>query len=1014
MATVQKASNSLLESFIDAFRLGSLLPTSPADDSDSDIVSQEKLNIINLNNIIITVQEYQSLLTVADARIASLETDNAALKKEQTSVQSFASADTSFDSESTDMYALPQLVNFRYRNASRDTQEIISLKDLNQSLEMQCTLEKHLSMSYFSELCVLRAERVENVDAVSRLAVLRETTDANSSSNTTVESSSKKPNLIRRARGIKDSACDIASLDNRLSLIYRDSTLDRENEGMEILKQQMSNREAEMEADIRRYESYIDELQRNLDRADNVAATLAAALQRENTAYSRAKNVSIELPRDDTFETRYHQSILESHLALSYFNDLHLLKNNVLPKAESARDILPEMMEALIESEKGDLDSEDELDSEEILQEIDEAYAQNRKLHERIMQLNSAAHSTISELEVKYAQSVIDHQLLFSYANEPLEQVFNEGQVESQSDDRLMVLTVEKGSSDLSADTRDIEYEYAMMEYEARIDELIRGNQCVTAFYQQTVTALKMCQEEIAELKLGNPANVVASRTISDDVDPETIYHQAILDEHLRFSYRNDYQASLIEEISRERAASRSLSSELLNSARKSEEQILQLLDEIEHSEAQKDDLHERVQLLHKHAIEALVNREQAIVDCHLALSYVNDLDLEIPSSYGESDRERELSTNLIDSAHKSQEQIMDLLEELETVEFEKGQLQSYVGLLTRELDSSSTRYHQAVLDNHLALSYASEEGVESRLKLSNNGSAIPSRKDDRYVTSDRRELLFCEASSSEVDVAVAATKPIAPHFAEQSLESTGNQPGTLGTDSDRVWQKYTAVDDRRDSGIYREKYERLVLDYNRLVSSSQNTVSIDTFEKLMEVLEDKSEKILMNEQLLLSYQQDIANLKAELAKKTDDEEDAPTMARRSSENREIGRLIQGRERELEEMRKEHEALIASELQSSPMPIQRQLQEEEASKSLQLGAESAIPVSPGELAILRRDAEKVSGLEKSLKEAEARLRARDLYLNNRYKFCSNSPILASWIPPSAWQIWKADLPNSRK
>lgn len=130
-----------------------------------------------------------------------------------------------------------------------------------------------------------------------------------------------------------------------------------------------------------------------------------------------------------------------------------------------------------------------------------------------------------------------------------------------------------------------------------------------------------------------------------------------------------------------------------------------------------------------------------------------------------------------------------------------------------------------------------------------------------------------------------------------------------------------------------------------------------------------------MNEQLLLSYQADIALLRGKLE---DGEMAGISMSRRPSANNEIQRQIQAREDELEEMRASHELLLSSQTEQIDPIV-----DSDSDSSLDLTEETII-ITKRELERLKEEAGLVAMLQRTIKESDARLRARDLYLNNRY------------------------------
>jgi hypothetical protein len=581
--------------------------------------------------------------------------------------------------------------------------------------------------------------------------------------------------------------------------------VDPVEEELEIIKKEMMNREVEMESDVARYESYVDDLQRKYDRVEKVAEALAGALQREKTSYSIAKKErDVILPRnglsDDLMEQRLGQAVLELHLALSYLNDAGEINHTSTEQSMSDRAV-----SITIE----DYDEEDD-DREEVyaemLEQIDESYAENGRLYLKVRSLER----TLTKAQAVIEQSVVDSHLMFSYANEPV------------NGSSGLILNLAEGESDLNLVERDVEWEMGVMEYEARIDELVHGNACVVAYYKILVGAWRDCVKEIEELKAVGPELISRSESISND-------EQAVVDAHLRMSYRNDHHAELGSDISGAKKRAKMLSQELIRTSRRS----------------------------HVH--------------------------------------------------------IKELMEELARAEEENRALFDYLRISQTETDLITRRYDQAILDAHLAMSY--------------------------------------------------------------SYSCDGGLPKATNSNTPRNYNNEAHHRKRNSTDSALElKYEHLVCEYNTLVENSQSTVPIDTFEKLMDELEDKAETIAMNEQRLMSYQEDIALLRSKLAEK---EMSGISMERRPSANNEIQRQIQAREKEFAAMRAEHELLLDSQTVESPFIVQE-------STNYVDTEEETILVSKRELERLREDSEKVVALMRTIKESDARLRARDLYLNNSY------------------------------
>jgi hypothetical protein len=294
----------------------------------------------------------------------------------------------------------------------------------------------------------------------------------------------------------------------------------------------MGTREAEMEADVKRYENYIDDLQRKVNNVEGVAGALAAALKREKTSYYIAKTEEkgrgIRKHDTELMEEKYGQAVLELHLALSYLNDVKEVEHLAAQPVESIvldRDVVREDLILDNDFQGSEYEEEEGDGYADMLDQIDEAYAENGKLYLQLRKLQR----TLTVESTKLEQSVVDNHLMFSYANEP---------VAGSS----MEVTVSVGETDLNLDARDCEWEMGVTEYQVRIDELVRGNQCVVAYYTKLVAAWKACVAENEMLKAGGSVNPVNRSIGSFDVDES---EQRVVDKHLEMSYRNDYHAEL-------------------------------------------------------------------------------------------------------------------------------------------------------------------------------------------------------------------------------------------------------------------------------------------------------------------------------------------------------------------------------------------------------------------------------------------------------------------------------------
>jgi hypothetical protein len=351
----------------------------------------------------------------------------------------------------------------------------------------------------------------------------------------------------------------------------------------------MGNREVEMEADVKRYECYIDELQRKVGRVEGVAQALAAALKREKTSYCDSKK---EVPRDytsgraDLLEQKHDQVVLELHLALSYLNNVEELREVVSPSH-----IVPISNEPVNENE------EEKESLAELLAQIDEANSENGKLYLQVRKLQRG----LMNESARFDQSIVDHHLQFSYANEP---PAKESRFKS-------IGTV--GETDLDLDERDVEWERGVMEYEARIDELVRGNTCVVAYYKSAIKAWRACVAENDELKA-----IGGSATAAKSVEsaPESSLEQDIVDAHLLLSYRNDWHAELNDEILKGRQEVDKLSAGLVRLSlenRSSQKQANELQGVL-------NGINEENIALQSNLDIAAIKYEQSIVDQHLAM----------------------------------------------------------------------------------------------------------------------------------------------------------------------------------------------------------------------------------------------------------------------------------------------------------------------------------------------------------------------------------------------------------
>ncbi|KAJ3222522.1 hypothetical protein HK099_002230 [Clydaea vesicula] len=695
-----------------------------------------------------------------------------------------------------------------------------------------------------------------------------------------------------------DSGIDIASLDHRLSVSYREG-LDSPEEELDNLRQQLLNREAEMDAAINRYESYIDDLGRKLTKTTEVTNAMALALsasKKDNQELQRvAKLAAID----------YDQAVLENHLLFSYLEA-------PVSDTETPNTNLDELMvkyDQLV------------LDNHLLLSYMDE------KLH------ISSEFSSLMDIPRKFSldlpESLGDFVIIESDDESHFEILNNHYELKD----------TENSAEDLLLH-RELEVEISTASYESKIDELTRQNRFISLYYQNTINAWKSSMEEIVRLK--NECNKLESLSTQHSAGGEKIsnlleealarneyletkLNQAVVDQHLMLSFQNDSillvenknaENNLIGQIptkkkvkqffaensSQELAVSKQgISEEEFNSAGSVEGSLVEET-EFEHKYHQLVvDQHLLISYLlenqENYPTENEISINQLVLDNHLLQSYYIQISEEI-ELLKESNLVSETDLNCtktqlatVSSDYISVSKItnwvnnerFDLIDELNHTKLKIATVSSdYISVskitnwvnnerfdLIDELNHTKLKNEQfklllsnsdqLVLENHLLQSYHNQSTEElSFLKeeLKNTYTNLQPSKQVELKGADSDQLILDNHLLQSYHI----------QYTEELLQLKQESAKNL-TELKSTTEKLLKLTDdyqvitKINSWVNNERFSLI----KELDISNTKNEQIPLLHSQMSELNQKMEQIILNEQLLLSYQLDVHSLREQL-----------------------------------------------------------------------------------------------------------------------------------------------------